>query len=807
VRVRVRVRSRPSVGAQVDGGVVFDVVGVVDVNGDRVERVERVGHDSDVPRKMGAEARGCPPQRPDGGYTGRRRSRRRTLRYPCRVRRLALVVVFILLGIVACGSHSVPDRLVVPPFDAGLDGASEVGPPESAPGNDDASPNLGAPCVDDGQCNDAIACTYDSCDRTAGRCLNVPDDTLCDDGNYCDGREKCVRGHGCQPGPVVSCSDGNPCHIAECVEATQSCHYGARDLDQDGDPDDHCMGGGDCNDLDPRVSSLHPEVCANGIDDNCNGMIDETPCVSPQGNSCATAIVAAGPGSYRLSTAGDEKVFSTSCSVTNPAAGQDVVAAVTVPPGPNVDLEVWATTNGVEVSAALQAVCQDPSSELACGSATRATSVRARARNVAPGTYYAVVTTQSPTSVELEVDLLAPTPPATNVDCASAAPIAPGTPTTVSIVNPPMTLPSACAASAGQLAYTGQLTYSFTLTQSQDVRVYASKAKGSGTPVIGLRSPACTGQADELSCRSSGSTPIYRRNLSPGTYVVTVAATSPIDASVLVTLAPPSVAPPDQTCASPPAAVANGTLAFDLSNHEDAIKDGCLPGGPNAAYDLALPSASDVLLIERFPQTDQGAVSLDPPDCASNLACSAGSSSPVAQPSPVRLGKRNVAAGDYRTVVTDLLGLTGTLDTLVRPTVAPTLLPPGSADTCAAAVDVSAGGFFTGDTSTAQADYANPCDAPTSPGAGAPDQVLALNLSQPQRVVLDMEGSSYVTILDVRQGPSCPGAPVAAGCYVGFSAQKSFLDLRLAAGQYWLLVDGYQQAAGAWNLDVRILPP
>ncbi len=183
-----------------------------------------------------------------------------------------------------------------------------------------------------------------------------------------------------------------------------------------------------------------------------------------------------------------------------------------------------------------------------------------------------------------------------------------------------------------------------------------------------------------------------------------------------------------------------------------------------------------------------------------NIACSTGST-------PVRVGKRNVAAGDYRAVVADQLGLQGTLDALVRPTAAPTIIPAGGADTCATAVDASAGGFFTGDTSTAQGNYSSPCDDPNTLPGGTPDQVLALTLTTPQRVVLDMEGSDYTTILDVRQGPSCPGTPVPSGCYVGFTAQRSFLDLELQAGQYWIIVDGYADDRGSWDLDVRVLPP
>lgn len=724
------------------------------------------------------------------------------MRYSSRVRRLGPVVVLVVSGLFAfgacgaCGASNPPNRLVLQ-FDAGSDGAADASPGPGHPQDDAATQYLGAPCVDDGQCNDQIACTYDSCDTTAGRCLNVPDDTQCDNGIYCDGREVCVVGHGCESGPVITCSTGNACTIAQCVEANKGCLYVPRDVDQDGDPDGHCTGGHDCDDLDPNVSSLHPEVCDNGVDDNCNGVIDETPCVSPQGETCAGAVAISGAGTYGLSTVGNGMTLSASCGVTNPSAGQTVIAAIAVPAGPAADLEVWATTGSVEVAVALQAVCGQPSSELGCGSGTGATSVRARAYGVTPGTYYAVVTTQSPASVELKVVLLPPTPRATNVDCATASPIVPGAPTTVSIVDPPTDLPTACPTG------TGELTYALTLAQAQDVRVYASTVQGSGLPVIGLRDPACTGASDELSCRGMASLPVFRRNLAPGVYVVTVSATSPIDASVQVVLSTPSATPPDQTCVSPPAIAANEAIALDLSNHEDAIKDGCGSGGYDAAYDLTLAGASDVLLVERIPQSDQGSVSLDAPACSMALVCTAGTPGET----PVRTAKRNVGPGDYRAVVTDQLGLQGTLEALVRPTLAPTIVAAGAADTCTAPLDVSAGGFFTGDTSTANADYTSPCDAPTSLPGGAPDQVLSLDLVQPQRVVLDMEGSSYTTILDVRQGSACPGTPILGDCYVGFGAQKSFLDLELAAGQYWILVDGYAGAKGPWDLDVRVLDP
>jgi Putative metal-binding motif len=728
--------------------------------------------------------------------SGRPAARAAPLCYPFRVRPLALTLVF-ATSVVACGS-SHPRNLLITYYDAGSDAAAmpDGGPSGDDAAGDDASPYLGGPCVDNGQCNDNIPCTYDSCDTSAGRCLNVPDDSQCQDGLYCDGMEQCVPGHGCEPGPPVSCDDGNPCHIATCVEATKSCTYAVRDVDQDGDPDAHCVPHHDCNDLDPNVSSLHAEVCSNGIDDNCNGLIDEHPCVAPQGDTCENAVPVPGATTVDLSTVGANETFATSCSVTNPVGAQDVVAAITVPPGPNVDLEVWVTSAGIEVAVAIDATCGQASSELACGSGMGATSVRARAYDVGPGTYYAVVTTQMPGTVELQADLLPPDAPPTNVDCASAAPIVTGTEVPVSIVDPPTQLASACTAS------TGELTYSFSLSAPQDVRVTATTVRGSGVPVIGLRDPTCSGASDELSCRPGSGIPIFESSLAAGTYVVTVAGTAPLDANLEVDLSPATPSPPDQTCASPPAVAANGRVSVDLSNHEDAIKDECFPGGPDAAYDVALAAASDVLLVGRFPGTESAGVALDTPACdaATRLACDVTGALP-------RVGKRNVPAGDYRAVVTDQLGLEGTLDVLVRPTVAPTILAPGAADTCAQAqaIDPVAGGYFAGDTSTAHADYSSGCDAPGA--QSAPDQVLSLDLAQPQRVVFDMEGSGYTTILNVLEGPTCPGSPVMNGCYTGFGPERSFLDMELPAGQYWIVIDGYDQGKGSWDLDVRVLPP
>ena len=105
------------------------------------------------------------------------------------------------------------------------------------------------------------------------------------------------------------------------------------------------------------------------------------------------------------------------------------------------------------------------------------------------------------------------------------------------------------------------------------------------------------------------------------------------------------------------------------------------------------------------------------------------------------------------------------------------------------------------------ADFNAGCDAPGQPIGGARDQLLKLDLAQTRRVVLDMSGSFYTTILDVRKGPSCPGVEVPSACHVGFTASRSFLDATLTAGTYFVQVDGYNGDKGPWNLDVRVLAP
>ena len=65
-------------------------------------------------------------------------------------------------------------------------------------------------------CDDGISCTADSCNESTDSCDNVTNDSLCDNGLWCDGAETCSASLGCQSGTAPSCTNG-------CDEANDVC--------------------------------------------------------------------------------------------------------------------------------------------------------------------------------------------------------------------------------------------------------------------------------------------------------------------------------------------------------------------------------------------------------------------------------------------------------------------------------------------------------------------------------------------------------------------------------------------------------
>jgi hypothetical protein len=710
-------------------------------------------------------------------------------------RSLALVLFVVLATcawLAACGSSDVPS-----PFtkDAGADVEIDADAGEASP----IDPTIGPPCVDDPQCNDEIECTTDFCDHEIAHCRFVPDDTVCQDDVYCDGLEVCEPKFGCREGDVVACDDKTTCTIDTCIEADKSCTNVPRDVDQDGDPDWNC-GGGDCNDTNNAISSQATEVCANGVDDDCDTQTDETGCKSPAHDTCVDALTIEAPGKYTLPLAASASDYSASC-IDDASGYHDVVAAIVVPAGPAIDVDIRASVDAGQLALATAGQCGDPSSEIACnvGISLETGGVYSRIllRSVAPGAYPVFVFGTSQSDVTLDVKFLPASAPPTNETCGTAIPLAPATPTLVSIVDAVEDIASDCVAPLGELVY------SITLAQPQDVHGWASSNDGVGKPVLSLLDGPCVAPSDELACNQAAQAHVFARALPAGTYYLALSATAPSDIELLLELLPPSTPPADETCTSGALLVPNQTLDVPLAGHTDDHKLGCIAGAVDAAYTFDITQDSDVLVVARSSDNDTAAVAIANAPCTSSqnvIECASSTQSPV------RAGVHKLAAGSYRAVVESMNGAPTFLTAFTRPKTAPILV--AFADTCDQAVNIPPqGGFFQGNTANVNADYAAGCDLGGQSPGGGPDQMLKLTLAAKKRVILDMKGSTYNTLLTVRKASSCPGPQVELACAAGYANDRSYLDVTLDPGSYYVQIDGYASAAGSWFLEAFVVDP
>ncbi|HEY6726039.1 MAG TPA: hypothetical protein VI197_18520 [Polyangiaceae bacterium] len=703
--------------------------------------------------------------------------------------------------VVGCGEETPSDPFLV--HDTGAGGSSaEGGAPTDAGGApSEPDPDLGAPCLDDEQCDDGVDCTDDECDDEVGRCRHAPDDARCHDEVYCDGDEVCEPDIGCVEGTPVPCSDNDTCTIDRCVESTHSCEYLARDMDGDGDPVWNCRDGRDCDDQNPRVSSLHEEVCSNGVDDDCDEEVDEDDCASPAYDRCERPLTIEESGSYVLSFVATSGDYGQSCVDAGDLL--DVVVEISIPEGPPRDVDVVVEGNDLEPALALQTECGDSSSEISCSRpGVRDPELdqvgrvaRLRAFGLAPGSYALLVFANAEGEAALNVAFEDASPPPENETCASAAALVPGEVTSALPYAAAVDHESACRASSGDLVY------EFSLAEPSDVHWYASSLDAFGEPLISLRGEDCASLASELTCRAQGpQAHLFARALPAGKYYALVSSVGPAALNLLLEIEAASEPPATDDCTTAPEFPASGSATLELGEHTDSIAPGCLVGAVDAAFQLTIEEASDLLLLQNFSAVDQTAVGLTR-DCAAPvaLACASGA------PSPSRLVAPAVEPGTYRVISESAQANSVRLAVFQRPATNP-ILVPFSDDCETAAVIPETGGHFYGNTATLGPNYEASCDSARSGPPGAADQMLRLSLSEPRRVIFDMRGSEYDTLLVVREGDTCPGAELASACSPNFSVADSYLDLQLPSGDYFVQIDGYAGDSGPWQLEVFTAP-
>jgi len=117
-----------------------------------------------------------------------------------------------------------------------------------------------APYIDDN-----VSCTIDNCDEETDTITHTPDDSLCLDGLWCNGKERCDLVNDCQAGTAPNCDDGVSCTNDVCNENKDSCDYMPND--------NHCDDGIFCNGVEYCDVNLD---CQNGTSPICDDGIDCT---------------------------------------------------------------------------------------------------------------------------------------------------------------------------------------------------------------------------------------------------------------------------------------------------------------------------------------------------------------------------------------------------------------------------------------------------------------------------------------------------------------------------------------------------
>lgn len=121
--------------------------------------------------------------------------------------------------------------------------------------------------------NDGISCTIDSCDEAFDNITHAPQNSLCDDGLYCNGQGFCNALSGCSQVNAPNCSDSISCTVDSCSEGSNltdnsgNCVHNISSC--------QCTKNSDCNDNNPCTNDIcKPDLtCSNTI--NNSGTCDD----------------------------------------------------------------------------------------------------------------------------------------------------------------------------------------------------------------------------------------------------------------------------------------------------------------------------------------------------------------------------------------------------------------------------------------------------------------------------------------------------------------------------------------------------
>ena len=205
--------------------------------------------------------------------------------------------------------------------------------------------NLGTGLCEPGtapDCGDGVSCTDDACNESTDACDNTPNDANCDNGLFCDGSETCDAVNDCQAGTPVACGDGVSCTVDACNEGTDSCD----NLPTDSLCDDgaFCNGAEACDAVNDCQAGA-PPVTDDGVgctDDSCDE-VNDVIVNTPNDANCDNGLFC--DGSETCDAVNDCQAGSDPCVGQSCDEANDVCVACVV----DADCSDGAFCNGAEV--------------------------------------------------------------------------------------------------------------------------------------------------------------------------------------------------------------------------------------------------------------------------------------------------------------------------------------------------------------------------------------------------------------------------------------------------------------------------
>ena len=625
------------------------------------------------------------------------------------------------------------------------------------------SPGLGCQLV----CEDGFECTEDSCDELANICVHVPRHERCDDGDRCNGVERCAAAEdgaderGCVHGMPIICDDGDACTEDYCVD--NECRVRLRDADGDGfgdedceicDPDDprDCEEGTDCDDSNDTVYPGAEEICDDGVDNNCDRIRDyaDPSCTVPY-DSCETALLLHSGGLIHGSTRGTSTHVDSSCSAPE---AQDAVFAFSISEVQDVEVTVTGR-GGRSLTAALTADCGNADADLKCTSGREFTQIT---RALAPGTYFVIVSGELEVDFDIGFEHGDPVERPEGDQCATAVDVSTGGSFTGTTTGFDADYGITCGADPDRDA-----TFVFTLDETSAVDILV-EPEGDVEMAVAVQS-TCGVPTTEWDCFAGS--PVEGRvgSLPPGTYHVIVKSSREVDFSLdigfVLTSADACAAVRDITAAR----TVFGTTAGMAADIDTACGD---PIGPDSAYRFTLREEQDVTIDFRSDgEPTSLSLTTECGDPDAEVRCSSGET--------FQLRGRGLAAGTYYLVATGSEGADFEMDIARRDPV-----PRPAYDLCSGAIEIPGSGMYRGDTFDCENDYESRCGSSTDV-----DMAFVFTIDEPRSVDISMEADAGPIAVAIQS--ACGVVGTERSCFSSVRGSTHRYYRNIDAGRYYLV--------------------